>query len=262
MGVKQSRPKHAYGHKRPQVHRKLAASLANHNVPKHVVKATPSVDLRPFCPPVYDQGALGSCTACALAFLYEFDQMKQGIKNPVVPSILFIYFNERVIEGTTCCDEGAELYDGVKVLSNVGTCNETVWPYIIEKFNVKPTEQAYTIASKFKAKTFAQLQQNLESLKKCLISGFPFCCGISIYQSFESAKTMKTGIVPMPKKNEQYLGGHAVAIVGFDDNYQCFILRNSWSDKVGMKGYFAIPYDYITNPEYASDFWVVSTVSA
>ena len=59
----------------------------------------PFFDLTSKCPPVYDQGQLGSCTANAISGAIEFDQMKQGI-TAFMPSRLFIYYNERVIEGT------------------------------------------------------------------------------------------------------------------------------------------------------------------
>ena len=36
----------------------------------------PRVDLRAQCPPVYDQGQLGSCTSNAIGGAIEFDQMK------------------------------------------------------------------------------------------------------------------------------------------------------------------------------------------
>jgi hypothetical protein len=51
----------------------------------------PSVDLRPHCPPVWDQGHLGSCTANTIAAAFEFDMMKQSLPQIFVPSRLFIY---------------------------------------------------------------------------------------------------------------------------------------------------------------------------
>ena len=64
------------------------------------VQILPSkVDMRGQCPPIYDQGNLGSCTANAIAGAIEFDLMKQKLPD-FEPSRLFIYYNERQIEGT------------------------------------------------------------------------------------------------------------------------------------------------------------------
>src|SRR5450759_909977 len=78
-----------------------------------------SIDLRPQCPPVYDQGQLGSCTANAIAGAIEFDRMKQKLAD-FVPSRLFIYYNERVIEGTVRSDSGAMIRDGIKSVASLG----------------------------------------------------------------------------------------------------------------------------------------------
>ena len=76
-----------------------------------------NVDLRKFCPPVEDQGQLGSCTANALAGNIEFlDNKIDSVYTDV--SRLFIYYNERVIELTPNADSGAMLRDGIKTLQD------------------------------------------------------------------------------------------------------------------------------------------------
>ena len=81
---------------------------------------------------------------------------------------------------------------------------------------------------------------------------------ILVYQSFESQQVAKTGMVSMPKPGEQFLGGHAICVVGYDDSKKCFICRNSWSSQWGIGGYFYMPYEYLTNPKLASDAWTIT----
>src|SRR5262249_37156651 len=88
----------------------------------------PRVDLREGCPPVYDQGRIGSCTANAIGGAFEFDLKKQGLAD-FMPSRLFIYFNEREMEGTVPSDSGAQIRDGMKSVANLGVCSEAEWKY-------------------------------------------------------------------------------------------------------------------------------------
>ena len=232
-----------------------------YSVPVATLQALPSsVDLRPHCPPVYDQGQLGSCTANAIAGALQFDEIKEHKNGHSTPSRLFIYYNERVIEGTVTSDSGAQLRDGVKTVAKQGICPERVWPYSISKFAVKPSALAYKDATKDKATNYLRLTQVAHQLKGCLASGYPFVFGFTVYDSFESPDVAKSGIVPMPSPSEAVLGGHAVCAVGYNDAQQRFIVRNSWGTGWGMEGYCTMPYTYLLDPNLASDFWTVRTV--
>jgi C1A family cysteine protease len=87
-----------------------------------------SVDLRPLCPPVYDQKDLESCTANAIGAAIEYNQMQTG-KQSFVPSRLFNYYNERVLEGSIKQDAGAMIRNGTKTVARLGAPFEDVWPY-------------------------------------------------------------------------------------------------------------------------------------
>ena len=220
------------------------------------------IDLRPGCPPVYDQGALGSCTGNAIAAAVQFDRAKQALKPDFVPSRLFIYYNERVIEHTVAQDSGAMIRDGIKSISKLGVCPEPEWPYDINQFAKKPPAAAFKHALAYKAVSYSRLVRTAAQMKGCLASGYPFVFGFTVYESFESEAVAKTGIVPMPQASEQVLGGHAVLAVGYDDQTQRFIVRNSWGTGWGMAGYFTMPYTYITDSNLADDFWTVRLIAA
>jgi C1A family cysteine protease len=230
------------------------------SAPEAVLRSMPaSVDLRSQCPPVYDQGQLGSCTANAIGGAFEFMQLKEGLED-FMPSRLFIYYNERKIEGTVGEDSGAMIRDGIKSVNKIGVCLEDMWPYDIARFTEEPPAEAYTGAKAHQVTVYRRVLQRLQQMQGCLASGTPFVVGFSVYESFESEEVAKTGVVPMPARSEKLLGGHAVLAVGYDDVSQRFLVRNSWGPEWGMGGYFTMPYAYLTNPSLASDFWAVYAV--
>jgi len=226
------------------------------------VQVLPSkVDLSSKCPPVYDQGGLGSCTANAIAGAIEFDLLKQGLPD-FMPSRLFIYYNERAMEGTINTDSGAMIRDGIKSVNQLGVCHESMWPYNIQQFTWKPGADEYVDALKHKAVQYKRIynQKSPSLMKLCLANGIPFVFGFTVYESFESQYTSTTGTANLPGPNEKILGGHAVLCVGYDDSTQRFLCRNSWGTWWGNKGYFTIPYAYLTNPNLADDFWAIQVV--
>jgi len=220
----------------------------------------PSVDLRSECPPVYDQGQLGSCTANGIGGAIEFDQRKQGSKE-FVPSRLFIYYNERVIENTVTQDSGAQVRDGIKSVATLGAPPETDWPYDIQKFAQKPPTKAYTDAKQDLVKVYSRVAQNLAQFQGCLAEGYPFVFGFTVYESFESQEVAESGILSMPKAGEKVVGGHCVLAVGYNNSKRMFIIRNSWGSSWGLKGYFMMPYEYLMDSHLASDFWTVRSVT-
>jgi C1A family cysteine protease len=232
-----------------------------YGAPAEVVRQLPeSVDLRQGCPPVYDQGQLGSCTANAIGGALEFAQIKEKKANPFTPSRLFIYYNERVIEHTVDSDSGAQIRDGVKSVHKLGAPPETDWPYDINQFATKPPEHAYTDAKYYQAILYQRVTPTLGQLKGCLASGYPFVFGFTVYESFESQEMANTGHLGMPQTGEKQLGGHAVLAVGYQDSSQTFIVRNSWGADWGIKGYFTMPYPYLLQDTLASDFWTIRSV--
>ena len=220
----------------------------------------PAVDLRSACPPVYDQGQLGSCTANGLAGAIEFDQRKQGTKE-CTPSRLFIYYNERVIEGTVTQDSGAQVRDGIKSVVTLGAPPETDWPYDIQEFAGKPPALAYADAKLDLVSSYARVSQNLTQMQGCLAEGYPFVFGFTVYESFESETVAETGRVPMPAPGEAVAGGHCVVAVGYDNAKRLFMIRNSWGADWGMQGDGLMPDEYLLTAQLASDCWTLRSVT-
>lgn len=227
------------------------------------------IDLRPQCSPIVNQGKIGSCTGNALAGNLEFLELQQMKTKTTTDdtqvfcldsftpfSRLFIYYNERLIEGKVDQDSGATIRDGIKSLVKWGSCSEKTWKYTQTNVFTKPTLKAYKEAKPHNITSYLRIESTNE-MKQCLASGFPFVFGFAVYESFESPQVARTGVMPMPSITERMLGGHAVMAVGYDDTEKYFIIRNSWGPEWGDKGYFKMPYDYISNSNLTADFWTV-----
>lgn len=220
----------------------------------------PSVDLEGLMPPVYDQGKLGSCTGNGIAGNLHFLKLKEALSEQGVPSRLFIYYNERVIEGTVDSDSGAMIRDGIKSVAQIGCPPEIDWPYDIAKFAERPSDLAFADAKLEKAIQYSRVDQTTEALKTVLANGYPVVLGFSVYESFETLAVEQTGMVPMPQPHERLLGGHCVLLVGYDDATGLWKLRNSWGPAWGQRGYFFMPYAYLVDENLADDFWTIELI--
>ena len=125
-----------------------------------VARLPQKINLRKQCSPIENQGKLGSCTANALVAALEFLEEKDGVFF-VDLSRLFVYYNERVIEGTVDQDSGAFIRDGIKSLAKQGACSEQSWPYAVSDFKKKPSASCYATARKHRIKSYHRI--NLRS---------------------------------------------------------------------------------------------------
>ena len=218
-------------------------------------------DLRNLCPPVYDQGQLGSCSANAIAAAIEFD-LRAAARPNWMPSRLFIYYNERAKEDTVRKDAGAQIRDGVKSIAKLGICPEALWPYDVHKFAEKPSTGCFRAAKDNHALHYEKIAQvRPDTLEQVLNGGKPILFGFTVYDSFEGPEVAQTGVMKLPGKLEGSLGGHAVLCVGYDRPGQRFLIRNSWGTGWGLGGYFWMPYEFLCDPKQARDFWVLDSLS-
>ncbi len=217
------------------------------------------VDLRADCPPVMDQGQLGSCTAHGIIGALRYLLVRSGGPRDHRLSRLQLYYDERVVEGSVSEDSGAEIRDGIKCAAKIGVAHETMWPYIITKFARRPTDRVYKDAIKFEALKYERVAVDPAYVKAALASGYPVIVGFSVYESFESDAVAATGMVPQPDlRNEQMIGGHCVYAVGYGQHPGTITCRNSWANDWGDNGDFYIPEQYICSTQFASDFWIVT----
>jgi C1A family cysteine protease len=238
--------------------------------------AAESVDLRKWCSKVEDQGQLGSCTAHAGVGIVEYYQMRAFNKH-MEGSRLFVYKTTRNLMQETG-DTGGWLRFTMGALAQCGVPEEKFWPYDISKFDIDPGPFVYSIADNFEAlKYFSHdplgskvpYPAVLDSVKKYLEAGIPSMFGFWGFPSFEKSNVL--GGIPYPCPNESSAWGHAVVAVGYDDklkikNLNCnkettgaLLIRNSWGEDWGDKGYGWLPYEYVLN-NLADEFWSMLTM--
>jgi C1A family cysteine protease len=210
------------------------------------------VDLREWDTKVESQGSLGSCSANAITNAYELCVNRMFPEHSVDLSRLFIYYNTRAEYGDIQKDEGMYLRDGLKSLKKLGVCSEELWPYNIEKFDERPSQESYKDAEKRKIISYEKII-SIYYMTEALNSNKPVIFGMEIYDSFMDLNK-RISTVTFPGRKEKSLGGHAMCIVGYNLKKRLFLAKNSFGINWGDGGYCWVPFDYIRQEGY--DVWI------
>lgn len=223
-------------------------------------KATPikeEVDLTKFLPPNDNQGALGACTGFGLAHGVYSCLKKDFGKSPIF-SPLFIYYNERWMEGTINEDAGAQIMDGIKTLQKFGAARECKWPYDISKFRMKPSDEAYADAlNHLVVRAYRVDNRDKISIKRANSAGYCVVYGMLLGKDFEQLN--KDNYVYRGRKSPRDLiGGHCMIQYGYTKD-GLFWSRNQWGPQFGKKDNFAMTEEVMYSRD-VSDCWVIDFV--
>ncbi len=239
---------------------KAAPDSKKFKAPEKIAKADlpNKVDLRAHMTKIEDQGDTSSCVANALAGAYEY-WVRRDSKQDYDVSRLFMYYNARWRNGDQNEDGGSVIQLAMEALKELGACSEESWPFEKPLLLEKPNRTAYEEASAYKIKEMQQVPLDLEAWKQALASGYPVVFGCLLFDSFDECN-QRGGVVPMPSPKDvgrSSHGGHSMCAVGYSESEKVFIVRNSWGDQWGDKGYCYMPYNYLMNPEFnGGDSWV------
>ena len=231
------------------------------------------IDLRAWCAPIEDQGALGSCTANAGVGMIEFYEKKAyGVW--LDASRLFLYKATRNLLGWTG-DTGAYLRTTMGAMALFGVPPEKYWPYKIASFDAEPTAFLYAFAQSFQALNYYRLDpvgttptNLLSQIKTNLAGNLPSMFGFTVYDSISQANGSGKGKIPFPCPTDKVAGGHAIMAIGYDDTLAikntnggktttgALLIRNSWGTSWGDVGYGWLPYEYVLKG-LAVDWWTL-----
>lgn len=205
--------------------------------------------------PITDQGGIGSCGPFSITGLkVATDEEVSG--NPLNLSQLWLYYRYRERFGHVEYDDGVLNRELIKVLAEDGVCLEEDWPYIIDNWDKKPPLETYARAIPNRITSYHAIY-TLDDMIQSIASGYGFFGGIVWYESGDSLYTEKTGKIELPKRGDKPLGGHDLFYSKYDKHKGVFGGPNSWGKEWGDGGKFTIPFEYLTNPLLAGDFWTI-----
>ena len=229
------------------------------------------VDLRQWCPPVFDQGMIGSCTANSAAGLLEYFE-RRSFGRYTDASRLFLYKAERDLLGWKG-DTGAFLRTAMGALVLFGAPPENYWPYdgttaaSNTHYDVEPPAFCYAFGANFQALKYFRhdpvgttAAAALLSVRTYLAGGLPSMFGFPVYPEYDNP--LPGGLVAYPGPKSASRGGHANVAVGYDDNLMigadkgALLVRNSWGTGWANAGYGWLSYKYVTQG-LANDLWSV-----
>lgn len=210
-----------------------------------------SVDLSSNMPPVGNQGQQASCVAWAVAYAaksyqekvernWQYDSPVRGGPGQRVFSPAYVY---NQINGGN--DNGSVIDDAMRVAVQQGIAPWAAMPYNVSDYRRQPPSSARQQATSFKARSYKRIPgHNLDAVKSELASGNPVVFGIPVDDAFYNL-----GNRVYDRQNGRTYGGHAMTLVGYDDNKRspngdvgAFKLINSWGTSWGDRGYGWISY--------------------
>ncbi|GIP59349.1 C1 family peptidase [Paenibacillus sp. FSL W8-0186] len=196
--------------------------------------------------PVRDQGPDGTCVGFACAVGMKESQEQKEHNKYIELSPRYLYQKCKEIDGIPEAN-GTYIRVAMEILYHIGVCEEIFWPYHPTQIG-RPMPGADENAKNYKVKSYCNMGKSLDTMKRSLVVNGPFVIGVTVYDNWRNPEVGKTGKIPLPSGN--ILGGHALCVVGYDDDTQMFKFKNSWGDKWGDRGFGYLPYPYTEADTY------------
>ena len=222
-----------------------------------------------YFPEIIDQQDINCCVPICVSIIYHYLTFKQNNIIKMKVSSLYLYHlvkQQNIINSNDSNDSnnsdnnsGITILETLKVLKKIGSCPEFLYSYNKPNFNNIPDEKLINYANKCKLINFTKITRF--DIKKYLLNNNPIICGIKVFNSFHSTKTIQTGIIDLPKKLDYLLGGHSIVIIGYSDYINSYIFINSWGSSWGNNGFGVIPYSYINNKNYSDEFYILNKIT-
>jgi C1A family cysteine protease len=219
-----------------------------------------SYSLLELLPPVRNQGGRGTCVAHAVVAVREQLEIAAGSPPEMNLSEQYVYWWCKAHDGIPKVS-GTYVSVGMRCLSETGAPWEEIWPYVSREMGDQgqgpPPDAAANGDPAFRTLRTQEFNRtDITGIKTCLSEGRAVAFSVPVFDSwYASSATSRWGKITLPLPGEPADGGHAMALVGYQDDPDApgggyFLVRNSWQpwswDGVWQEGYGYVSYAYIS----------------
>ncbi|MBA2469870.1 MAG: hypothetical protein H0V37_10740 [Chloroflexia bacterium] len=185
---------------------------------------------------VKQQGSCGSCVAFCTCSTME-SAMRIKLQNPSYAIDLsegFLQF----CGGGSCGGWG--LTSGLDAARSMGVTDEACMPYQATDMNCGASRCSDWQNRLTKIANYTG--HGTMDARKNAVAQAPVLAGMAVFNDFFAY----TSGVYVKTANSALAGYHCISVVGYDDNQQCWIVKNSWGTNWGEGGFGRIRYNQAT----------------
>jgi C1A family cysteine protease len=180
--------------------------------------------------PIKDQNGCGACVAFAVISVWEsLLKINKNCAGADLLSEAFLFF----CSGQNC-KRGWHFVDALNFAQKTGTVDEACFPYTGVQSSCEPCEDSKSRIIKISG---WDLLGGADEAKHTVSRYGPVLAAMEVYEDFG----YYTGGI-YEHVGGDFLGNHAISIVGYDDAEGCWICKNSWGTGWGESGWFKISY--------------------
>ncbi|MDN3642657.1 C1 family peptidase [Lutimonas halocynthiae] len=227
-----------YGYSEPQ-----NAEMAEIEIDTTLILPT-QYDISEYLPEVRSQGRQGSCVAWATGYyLKSYQENYESVQNGIFNSNFemspaYIYNQIKV----TDCAGGSFVQQALDTLVSQGIVGWNIMVYNDNECETQPNNLQKVLAEPNKIENYFYFDEELvfDYTKASLLNDQPVVIAITIDRNYFGARDENGEYIYRKFKSSD--GGHAMLVVGYDDDRNAFKVVNSWGKNWGNEGFIWIDY--------------------